>query len=59
MLFCIPSSGHFSGKNADTTLNRYPLVASEFRVSKLGFLRSLHFLSSSLLQMQRLLGVHV
>ena len=42
-----------------TALNRYPLVASEFRVSKLGFLRSLHFLSSSLLQMQRLRGVHV
>ena len=56
MLFCIASSAHLSGKNADTALNRYPLVASEYPVSKLGFLRSLHSLSSLLLQMQRFCG---
>lgn len=59
MLFCIASSGHLSGKNADTALSRYPLVASEYLVSKLGFLRSLHLLSSSLLQMQRFRGFDV
>lgn len=59
LLCCTASSGHLSGKNADTTLNRYPRVASEYRVSKLGFLRCLHLLSPSLPRMQRFRGFHV